>query len=154
MVSLNQLLKESDAISLHTTHEDANKGIISGAEIEKMKQEAEKHKDKDQKEKEKIEAKNTADTTIYSAEKAVKDAGDKLDENIKKEVESSIKELREIAEKGTKEEIEEKITALSQLIQKVSQAQSTDKKKEATDNKNEKEKPLDKDDVEEGEVVE
>ena len=127
---------------------------LTNEEIEKMKQEAEKHKDKDQKEKEKIEAKNTADTTIYSAEKAVKDAGDKLDENIKKEVESSIKELREIAEKGTKEEIEEKITALSQLIQKVSQAQSTDKKKEATDNKNEKEKPLDKDDVEEGEVVE
>ena len=37
MVSLNQLLKESDAISLHTTHEDVNKGLIGRTEIAKMK---------------------------------------------------------------------------------------------------------------------
>lgn len=37
MVSLNQLLKESDAISLHTTHEKANDEMISAKELAKMK---------------------------------------------------------------------------------------------------------------------
>ena len=37
MVSLNQLLKESDAISLHTTHEEANNNMIGKAELAKMK---------------------------------------------------------------------------------------------------------------------
>lgn len=37
MVSLNQLLKDSDAISLHTTHEDSNNNIITSKEIDKMK---------------------------------------------------------------------------------------------------------------------
>src|SRR3989344_1863925 len=37
MVSLNQLLKESDAISLNTTHEESNNNMIGKAEIAKMK---------------------------------------------------------------------------------------------------------------------
>jgi lactate dehydrogenase-like 2-hydroxyacid dehydrogenase len=37
MVSLNQLLKESDVISLHTTHEKANNNMVGKAEIAKMK---------------------------------------------------------------------------------------------------------------------
>jgi len=38
MVSLNQLLKESDAISLHTTHEETNNNMIGKAELAKMKE--------------------------------------------------------------------------------------------------------------------
>lgn len=37
MKSFDQVLKESDAISLHTTHEDANKNLIGNKELAKMK---------------------------------------------------------------------------------------------------------------------
>jgi molecular chaperone DnaK len=51
---------------------------LSDEEVEKMKQEAEKHADEDKKKKELIEAKNMADSLIYTSEKTLKDGGDKV----------------------------------------------------------------------------
>lgn len=125
-------------------------------EIERMKEEAEKHADEDQREKERIEAKNKADNLIYVAEKSLKEAGDKVNKEVKETIERKIKELKEKIEKGTKEEIEEKTKELSDELTKIGQAMYQDVRSQTTDTKSEKEgedEKKDKKDVEEGEVV-
>jgi molecular chaperone DnaK len=117
-----------------------------------MKEEAEKNAEEDAKTKELIEVKNKADALIYTTEKSVKDAGDKLSKEVSAEVEAKVKELKEVMEKGEKEEIEKKTDELSTVLQKVGEAMSqqtppTEETPKETD-KNEK-----KTDVEEGEVV-
>ncbi len=92
---------------------------LSKEEIEKMKQDAEAHAEEDKKKKEDLEIKNTADTLVYTAEKAMKDAGDKLDENVKKNIEEKIKELKDIKDKNDIAEIKSKTEVLSSEIQKI-----------------------------------
>jgi molecular chaperone DnaK len=125
---------------------------LKDEEIQKMKEEAEKNAEEDAKTKELIEVKNKADALIYTTEKSVKDAGDKLSKEVSAEVEAKVKELKEVMEKGEKEEIEKKTDELSTVLQKVGEAMSqqtppTEETPKETD-KNEK-----KTDVEEGEVV-
>ncbi|MBU2635287.1 molecular chaperone DnaK [Patescibacteria group bacterium] len=91
---------------------------MSKDEIEKMKQEAQIHEQEDKKKKELIEAKNLADNLIYSWEKTSKDAGDKIDENLKKQVEEKIDELKKVKDKDNIEELKSKTNDLSQIIQK------------------------------------
>lgn len=126
---------------------------LTKEEIEKMKEEAERHAQEDQKEKEKIEAKNKADNLIYAAEKSLREAGDKVDKNLKQSIENKIKELKEIMEKGEKDEIEEKTRMLSDELTKIGQAmyQENATNQNSTDKTDEKKE--EKKDVEEGEVV-
>lgn len=125
-------------------------------EIEKMREEAEKHAEEDSKEKQKIESRNKADSMVYTAEKSLKDVGDKAPKDIKEEVERKIKDLKESLEKGSVEEIESKNKDLSDSLQKIGQYMYQGKSEgnqsastEATADKEEKGKK----DVEEGEVV-
>ncbi len=92
---------------------------LSKDEVEKMKHEAEANAEEDAKKKERIEARNHADTMLYTAEKSLKDAGDKVKDDVKKPVEEAIKDLKEILETGTKEELEAKTNALSEVLQKI-----------------------------------
>ena len=69
---------------------------LSKEEIEKMKKEAEMHAAQDQKKRELIEAKNMADNLIYTSEKALREAGDKISADLKKEVEEKINELKKL----------------------------------------------------------
>src|SRR3990170_6773677 len=87
-----------------------------------MQKEAEKFKEEDTKKKESIEARNHADNMIYVAEKSLKDAGDKVKEDIKKEVEDKIKDLKSILETGSKEDLEAKTKDLSDTLSKIGQA--------------------------------
>jgi len=91
-------------------------------EIEKMTKEAEAHAAEDTQKKEKIETRNKADALIYTAEKSLKDAGEKVGADIKKEVEEKITALRGILESGSKEEMESKTNELSDALQKVGAA--------------------------------
>ena len=91
---------------------------MSKEEIEKMKQDAQVHEQEDKKKKELIEAKNLADNLIYSWEKTSKDAGDKIDENLKKQVQEKIDELKKVKDKDNIEEIKNKTNDLSQIVQK------------------------------------
>ncbi len=91
---------------------------MSEQEIEKIKKEAELHSEEDQKKKEIIEARNTADALIHTSEKTLKDAGDKVRPEFKKEVESKVQALRKAKESDNIEEIRAKSTELSQSIQK------------------------------------
>jgi len=73
---------------------------LSKEEIDKMMAEAEAHADEAKREKELIEAKNIAEQTIYSAEKTIKDLGDKAPANTKAVVEDKIKDLKKSIEEG------------------------------------------------------
>lgn len=95
---------------------------LSKEEVERMTKEAEAHAKEDEEKKSAIEAKNQADSLIFTAEKSLKDAGDKVAEDIKKEVEEKIQALKDVLDKGTKEEIETKTNELSESLQKVGQA--------------------------------
>ncbi len=97
---------------------------LSKDEIERMRQEAEANVEQDRKKKELIEAKNIADNLVYTAEKTLKDAGDKASEEMKKEVEGKISALRAILETGTKEDLEAKTKDLSDSLQKVGEEMS------------------------------
>jgi molecular chaperone DnaK len=96
---------------------------LSKEEVERMTKEAEAHAQEDEEKKAAIEAKNQADSLIFTAEKSLKDAGDKVTEDVKKEVEEKIKALKDVLDKG-KEEIEAKTQELSDSLQKVGAAMS------------------------------
>ena len=97
---------------------------LSKDEIEKMTKEAEIHAKEDEEKKEKIETRNAADSLIFTAEKSLKDAGDKAQADLKKEVEGKIIELKKILDTGTKEDLEAKTKDLSDSLQKIGQAMS------------------------------
>ncbi|AWU45320.1 molecular chaperone DnaK [Blattabacterium punctulatus] len=68
---------------------------LNQEEIEKMKREAEENAKKDEKIKGEIDKLNSADNQIFQSEKQLKDYGDKLSENNKKNIKKSLEELRE-----------------------------------------------------------
>jgi len=92
---------------------------LSKEEIEKMKQEAQAHAEEDKKKKETTDIKNSAEALLYTAEKAIKDAGDKLDKNIKKSIEEKINALKKAKDKNNTEEIKSKSQELSNEMQKI-----------------------------------
>lgn len=119
---------------------------LSKEEIEKMKTEAASHEEEDKKKKELIDAKNLAENLIYTSEKALKDAGDKVPENDKKEIETKIADLKEAAKGDELEKIKTATESLSQAIQKIGQAmygKQADSQPPKDENKKE-EKPEDK----------
>ncbi len=91
-------------------------------EVERMVRDAEAHKAEDTKKKELVEARNMADTMCHAAEKALKDAGDKVPADVKSEVEEKVKVLREVLQTATKEELTQKTQDLSASMQKIGQA--------------------------------
>ncbi len=93
-------------------------------EIEKMKEEAEKHADEDKAEVEKITARNMADNLLFTSEKSLKDAGDKVPAELKTEIEEKMKALKDILESGSKEEIDSKSSELSTSLQKIGEHMS------------------------------
>ncbi|AKM82433.1 MAG: chaperone protein DnaK, molecular chaperone DnaK [Berkelbacteria bacterium GW2011_GWE1_39_12] len=95
---------------------------LSKEEIEKMKTEAEAHSAEDQKRKESIEINNIAENLIYTSEKTLKDAGDKVKDEDKKEVEEKISALKEALGKDDLEKIKTATAELSEKIQKVGAA--------------------------------
>jgi len=141
---------------------------LSDDEVKRMQEEAEKHKEEDTKKAEQIEARNKADAIVGTAEKALKDAGEKVPADVKGKVEEKIKALKDaLAKEGAgKEELETATKDLSDTLSSIGQAMygaqgeqkpSEEQKKEGDEEKNEdkdKEKGKKEEKVEEGEVVE
>jgi len=92
---------------------------LSKEEIERMKREAELYAEEDRKKRELSEARNTADNLIYTTEKTLREAGDKISAETKKEIEEKLKELKKAKDSDNIEEIKSKTTDLSQVIQKI-----------------------------------
>lgn len=137
---------------------------LSKDEVEKMTKEAEMHADEDRKKKEQVEAKNQAEGLLATAERTLKDAGDKVSPDLKKEVEDKVTALKGVLDAGSKEDLETKTKDLSESLQKVGTAMyqqaGTQEKSSAqeTTGSDEKakgngEKKTDKDQPVEGEVV-
>ncbi|PIR88127.1 MAG: molecular chaperone DnaK [Candidatus Harrisonbacteria bacterium CG10_big_fil_rev_8_21_14_0_10_45_28] len=97
---------------------------LSKEEIDRLRQDAEAHKEEDQKKRALIEAKNLAENLIYTSEKAIKDAGDKVPAEVKDPIEEKIKALKEVKDKDSIEELKTATEALSAEIQKIGQYMS------------------------------
>jgi len=127
---------------------------ISKEEVEKMKKDAELHASEDKKKQEVIEVKNTADALIYNSEKTLKDSGDKINLEDKKDAEQKIEALKKAKESDNIEEIKNNTRTLSEVMQKIgtelNKSQSQTKKSESP-NENPKEE---NDDTEEGKYTE
>jgi molecular chaperone DnaK len=88
-------------------------------EIERMKREAETHAAEDAKKREWIEHKNLAETMIYTSEKMLKDAGEKISADEKKEVEEKIEALKKVKDSDDHEVIKKAADELTNAAQKV-----------------------------------
>ena len=118
---------------------------LSDEEIDRMVKEAEANKDADQKRKEEADLRNESEQLIFATEKAIKDLGDKVDENDKKEAEDLIEELKKELEnndadkiKEVKEKLNEKAMALATKVyeEAAKKAQAEQKNNEDTTVKN------------------
>ncbi len=92
---------------------------LSKEEVEKMTKEAEAHAEEDKAKKESIDAKNQADSLVFTAERALSDAGDKAPADLKKEIEDKISAVKGATEKA---DIEAKTRELSDSLQKLGPA--------------------------------
>ncbi len=102
---------------------------LTEEEIQKKIKEAEQFAEDDLKQKEKVELHNQADTLIYSTEKTVKDAGDKVSDSLKNEVNDNISQLRKSMQDDNIEEMKagiEKLTNSSHKLAEEMYKQSSD----------------------------
>lgn len=92
---------------------------LSKEEVEKMKKDAELHAAEDKKKQEMIEAKNLADSMVYTAEKTLADAKDKVQPDIKKEAENKISALKDALKTDNIEDVKARTKELSEYMQKI-----------------------------------
>ncbi|KKR86783.1 MAG: Chaperone protein DnaK [Candidatus Curtissbacteria bacterium GW2011_GWA1_41_11] len=140
---------------------------LTDEEIKRMTREAEEHAKEDEEKKGEIETRNQADALVYQAEKALKDGGDKVPEDIKKDVEEKIKAVKDIQASGAVDEVKQKTEELSSVLSKIGESmyKGTEGAKDAdasngqtkeesqSDGKGEKKSKDEEGEVQEGEVV-
>jgi len=97
---------------------EASSGL-SKEEIERMKQDAQLHAEEDRKKRESAEIKNAADALIYTSEKALRDAGEKVPSDIKKLIEEKIEALKKVKESDDINAIRNASEELSREVQKI-----------------------------------
>jgi len=95
---------------------------LSKEEIDKMVRDAEAHADEDKKKREAIEARNHADSMVYSTEKSLKEFGDKIDAVEKGNIENKLAELKKIMEGEDAEAIKKATDELAQASHKLAEA--------------------------------
>ncbi len=88
----------------------------SEAEIQRMMNDAKKFEAEDQKKREEIDLRNTADTAIFTAERAMKDAGDSIEAAEKEKIESAIADLKKALEGDDLDAIKQKMDALTEAV--------------------------------------
>ena len=104
------------------------KSSLSKEDIERMKKDAELHADEDKKKRELVEARNSADTLAYTAEKALKDAEGKITDDSKKAVEEKITALKSVKDSNDVKAISDASQALSSEMMKIGEAMSAQAK--------------------------
>ena len=93
---------------------------LSEEEIDRMMKEAEANKEADEKKKEEAEVRNEAEQMIFTAEKAIKDLGDKVTDSEKKEIEELTNNLKSSLENNDIEDIKSKTEALKEKAMSLS----------------------------------
>ena len=94
---------------------------LSDEEIQSMVSDAEAHAEEDKKQRELAEARNLAENAAYQAEKAIEEAGDKVDQATKDEVTAAVKDVRAAVESGSLEDVNAKAEALNTAMTKASE---------------------------------
>jgi molecular chaperone DnaK len=95
---------------------------MSKDEIEQAVRDAELHVEEDRKKKDIVEARNHADSLIYSTEKSLKELGEKVDAATRGKVEDAVADLRKAMEGDDAEQIKAKSDALTQASHKLAEA--------------------------------
>jgi molecular chaperone DnaK len=94
---------------------------LNEADIDRMVKDAELHAEEDRREKEKAEARNEAETLIYSIEKNVRELGDKVSASDKSKVEEAVADLKRALESGDVQAIKDKTESLKQASYKIAE---------------------------------
>ena len=97
-------------------------GGLSDTDIDQMVQDAEEHAADDLKRKELVEARNTADSLIYSTEKTLEEYGDQIGEEDKAQIQTDLDALKEAIKEEDVEDINAKTEALSKSSMKLGEA--------------------------------
>jgi len=123
-------------------------GGLSEEEIQKMVKDAEANKEADKKKRESVDARNQADSLVFSTEKSLKEHGDKISAEEKKAIENGIADLKKSLEGTDSEDIKKKTQSLIQVSMKLGEAVYKSQQKPETKAKDSKDsKQEDKDNV-------
>ncbi|MFL5801002.1 MAG: molecular chaperone DnaK [Roseiflexaceae bacterium] len=95
---------------------------LNEAEIAQMIKDAELHAEDDKRRRELIGERNQADTLIYTAEKTLREAGDKVEQRLRDDVEDKIRALRGVMGDEDAAEIHNRVAELSTALQQIGQA--------------------------------
>ncbi|WP_298432174.1 molecular chaperone DnaK [Geobacter sp.] len=95
---------------------------LSKEEIDKMVKDAESHAAEDRKKRELIEARNQADSLVYSTEKSLKEYGDKIDAAEKQKIEDAVAALKKVMEGDDAEALKKASDELMQASHKLAEA--------------------------------
>ncbi len=88
-----------------------------------MKKDAEAHADEDRRRREEIELRNQADSLAYTAEKTVREAGDKIPADVRGDIEARVKEVRDaLAAQADTDRVRTAVNALSEALQRAGAA--------------------------------
>ena len=121
---------------------------MSEEEIQKMVKDAEANKEADKKKRESVDARNQADSLIFSTEKSLKEHGDKISAEEKKAIENGVADLKKSLEGTDSEDIKKKTQNLIQVSMKLGEAVYKSQQKPETKEKESKDtKPEDKENV-------
>lgn len=125
---------------------------LSDDEVEQMRKDAEAHADEDKNRKDLIEARNLADNAVYTAEKTLKDLGDKIPAEMKEKVEAESVKVREVQSSENTDEIRAATDSLMSVVQEIGAAAYQQSEPEAEQPEPETETKTESDE-EEGEDV-
>ena len=95
---------------------------LSDAEVERMRKDAEAHAEEDRLRKELIEARNSADSAIYTAEKALLDFAEKVPADVKSKVEAEVANVRKVLEGDDTSAIRQATDDLMRVVQQIGAA--------------------------------
>ena len=95
---------------------------LSKDEVEQMKQDAEAYSEEDRRRREEVELRNQADSLVYTAEKTVREAGDKMPADVRQTIEERTKNLRDALAGHDGDQVKVSLESLSEAIQKAGSA--------------------------------
>ncbi len=123
-------------------------GGLTEEEIQKMVKDAEANKEADKKKRDSVDARNQADSLVFSTEKSLKEHGDKISVEEKKAIENGITDLKKSLEGTDSEDIKKKTQSLIQASMKLGEAVYKSQQKPETKEKKSKDaKSEDKENV-------
>ena len=100
---------------------EASSGLTD-EDIKRMQSDAEAHAEEDKKKMELVEAKNMADQMIHTGEKSLKDAGDKITPELRKEIEDALNDLKSARNGDNLDTIKKNSEMLSEKMMKIGEA--------------------------------